>query len=65
MFKSAALAIVMVVARIVPVAIQRMIDLSFILIFPSKGFDNEEHAQCLEICTLSCSKMGHFAAQHN
>jgi hypothetical protein len=65
MSKSAALAIAMVVARIVPATIQRTIDLSFILMFPSMGFDNEEDAQCLEICTLSCSKMGHFAAQHN
>jgi hypothetical protein len=32
--------------------------------FPSKGFDNEGVGQCLETCTLSCSKMGHFAAQH-
>src|SRR4030088_331765 len=36
MFKSAALAIVMVVARIVPATIQRVIDLSFILISPPR-----------------------------
>src|SRR5882672_6872220 len=36
MFKSAALAIAMVVARIVPATIQRVIDLSFILISPPR-----------------------------